>query len=752
MNVSAQTRSGSLSANGGRFVGFTIDGDTRAGFSKIYPASTPYFNDDDWFKAPGYTGAGKSIIDVSDSALLRTRLQAGENISFTKRMAYQPYDIRLYYPTGNPADGVAPQFLVDGVYFRDYFANDSTAFTSANKNGQNPNNWMGGYANTGAKSDIIDVYTHVRTSGTNPVTDSVWFFAGVSTKNVVGERYFDIEVYREPIYHTPAASGAGVNFVSTGTAYGHSRWELNSAGNVTRTGDIIISVAYKSGLAPDIDFRIWLAKSTYDSIQSGRLVPTRFKLNGRWDVADDGLHGYAEITANAAGEIWGSGLGNFTGSASADSTYATPWGTINTGGTWSQSYDQLQFVEIGLNFSRFGMNPFQYVTSFCKSPYASIMVKSRSSTSFSANLDDFVGPVNFSVKEAVPFSVTPEVLTCARTASRLAWNFSARNYYRLIAPNGDTLAKNFDFRDSAAVNRYLTVTKPGNYRVEATNFQGCPTLSAQTIAVNIDTIAPTAQVLLGFDRPYYFLRGGDTAASNSVTPFGRSGGLTFNWTGPDNFSSTQQNPIIDTVKKGNYVLTIHEARNGCIDKDSIYLASSSFTLAVNSMQLTLLNRGGGVLLQWQSPGNGQRYQYIVERSTDGGAFQSIVRMAYTGEANLSYLDENGSKGYNRYRVKATAFRGVVLQSNIVTTTVAQPRAGTWLRPNRGEVIFWQAKNIGAGPVQVYLSNISGQVVGTAHFIAAENGTYHFPLPALLAKQTVLVTAYRNGVLISAVKL
>ena len=318
-------KSGSLNSKGGRFVGFTIDGDTRAGQAKIYPAGTPYFHDDDWFKRAGYTGLGKGVFDDSDSTELQTRLKVNENFSFVKRMSGQPYDIKGYFPTGDPAGPLGYQFWVDGVYFRDYHAVDSTAFTSANKNGQNPNNWLGGVSNVGAKTDIIDVFTHVRTSGIDPKRDSVWFFAGVSTKGVVGERYFDIEVYREPIYFTPAASGIGQRFVSEGTSYGHSKWSLDATGTVTQTGDIIVSVAYKSGVAPEIDFRIWLAKTTYDSIVAKLVTPKTFSLNGRWDLADDGVHGYAEITAPNPADEWGSGLGNYLGSAIQDSTFATPW-------------------------------------------------------------------------------------------------------------------------------------------------------------------------------------------------------------------------------------------------------------------------------------------------------------------------------------------------------------------------------------------------------------------------------------------
>lgn len=694
---------------------------------------------------------GKGIIDVSDSANLRARLQAGENLAFTKRMVGQPYDIRAYFPTGNPANGFAPQFLVDGVYFRDYYANDSSAFTSANKNGQNPNMWMGGYANTGAKSDIIDVYTHVRTSGINPTTDSVWFFAGVSTKNVVGERYFDVEVYREPIYFTPSSNGTGVNFVSLGTDYGHSRWELNSAGNVTRTGDIIISVAYKSGQAPEIDFRIWLAKTTYDSIVAGHLVPTRFKLNGRWDVADDGLHGYAEITADNPSEIWGSGLGNFTGSASADSTYATPWGTINTSGNWSPHYDQLQFVEIGLNFSRFGMNPFQYVTSFCKSPYAGIIVKSRSSTSFSANLDDFVGPVPFTIKDVVPFTVTPDTLTCVKNSARLVWNFSARNYYRLIGPNGDTLARDFDFRDSTVANRYLTVNGPGTYRVEATNFQGCPTMSSQNIVVPIDTIPPTAQVLLGFDSPNFFLRGGDTAASNAMTAFGRSRGLSWYWTGPNGWSSTQQNPVIDTVNTGIYRLRLTEARNGCVDTDSIWLSSGNFVLPLSAMQLRYQLLNSDVRLIWQSPNTQHKHQYFIESSLDGMHFKVVGSIAWNNEAMVTFTDQK-KENTGFYRIRAVSLQGAVSYSNVVFVSRRGNEEFVLLRPNRGGEVRIQPKQGTEGPAQVFIVNASGQVLAQANLVMQTGAIYKLSIPRPFEHQTVFVVVCQRGSVVASEKL
>lgn len=242
----------------------------------------------------------------------------GVNLSFTKRMSVPPYAV---IPYGMTADGKPlARFWVDAIYFRDHAKTDKSAFVTDAKNGQNPNNWLGGPSQVSDKTDIVDAYTHVRTSGLNPFADSVWFFAGVSTQGVSGARYYDIEVYREPISFD-STTGA---FTSLGTDFGHSAWTFDATGKVTATGDIIISVTYNNQGAPEIDFRIWAGKTTFDNIK-----PTNFKFTNKFYGAGDG-YGYAEIIAPSGSTQWGTGLGNYSTTPANDTTYATPWGTINT--------------------------------------------------------------------------------------------------------------------------------------------------------------------------------------------------------------------------------------------------------------------------------------------------------------------------------------------------------------------------------------------------------------------------------------
>jgi hypothetical protein len=50
-----------------------------------------------------------------------------------------------------------------------------------------------------------------------------------------------------------------------------------------------------------------------------------------------------------------------------------------------------------------------------------------------------------------------------------------------------------------------------------------------------------------------------------ITPFGNSQGLTWDWQGPNGFTSCEQSPVINTEWVwGAYNLSLKEERNGCI--------------------------------------------------------------------------------------------------------------------------------------------------------------------------------------------
>src|SRR5690349_15830554 len=121
--------------NGGINAYFGIDGDTRGNFVKYGPL-TGLIPSDDWFSG---NPLGKNVIDTSNASLFLSLLQGGANIGFNKRMS-----VPLY----SKLNGT---LWLDAVYGRDYVCTnplvDSTAFTIAAKNGDDPGNWIGGITN-----------------------------------------------------------------------------------------------------------------------------------------------------------------------------------------------------------------------------------------------------------------------------------------------------------------------------------------------------------------------------------------------------------------------------------------------------------------------------------------------------------------------------------------------------------------------------------------------------------------------------
>src|SRR6478735_7639371 len=249
-------------SNGGQHAFFGIDGDTKSNYLKYISGGRL---NDDWFSfAPGI----KNVIDTANKNFYLTQLQGGANIGFSQRMSaplYSKFSGKLW---------------LDAAYGRDYIVTnplvDSTAFTIACKNGDNPANWVGGVTNFPDKNDLVDVFAHMRRDGIN-VHDSLWLFTGTSTVGVVGSRYFDIELYKKNFSYSGTDPGT---FSSAGTDAGHTQWVFDASGNIIKTGDMILAVNYSPGSAPVVDVRIWVSNATFTTV-----TPSYFKFGPSFDGA-----------------------------------------------------------------------------------------------------------------------------------------------------------------------------------------------------------------------------------------------------------------------------------------------------------------------------------------------------------------------------------------------------------------------------------------------------------------------------------
>ncbi|MFN0176999.1 MAG: HYR domain-containing protein [Saprospiraceae bacterium] len=157
--------------------------------------------------------------------------------------------------------------------------------------------------------------------------------------------------------------------------------------------------------------------------------------------------------------------------------------------------------------------------------------------------------------------------------------------------------------NSSLLNPVVNVA--GNYVFNLTDtLTGCITKS-------------TAVVTANFQTPNVDAAGGGVItcaqATAQLTGASTTPGATFNWTGPNGYSSNQQNPIV--VSAGTYTLTVQNPVNGCTASDAVIVTSNliapiptatvngTLTCAAQSVQLIGTSNTPGVGFAWTGPHN-----------------------------------------------------------------------------------------------------------------------------------------------------
>lgn len=701
--------------NGGLNANFGVDADTKAGYLKYGP-STGTVSSDDWFSSS--TASGNNVIDTSNASYYKSLLQAGNNICFSKGMSVP------YYTTING------KLWLDALYARDYIVTatsvDTTTFSGGKKNGDDPASWSGVASSIPDKTDLIDAFAHMRRNG-NSTTDSLWIFTGVSTMGVVGSRYFDIELYKNRVAYNKTAG----TFNTAGPDAGHVQWQFDASGNITQTGDMIIAVSYTSGV-PTVEVRIWVSKTTYNTV-----TPSLFKFGSSFDGTTS--FGYASILSKTGTTDFGSGITNLSATPATDTTYATPWGShgIISGTQWETQYQSLQFIEIGLNLTRMGIDPelYQLNSGNCQAPFASLFFKSRSSHSFTSNLQDFAGPYDF-LKPASNYTITTPTLSCRNTTGTISVQNNSGNYFTWSTSNGNIT--------STSTNS-IQVNKAGTYTLQASLAQGCPVLRTDVITVATDTFAPVASFYTTSPAVnQLLLHGGDTTASNYSTPFGGSQGLSWNWNGPNSFTSSVQDPVTSSVS-GTYQLIVTETRNGCADTISHDI---SFALLSTNIVLKAEPVNNSIILQWNMKDSKRVTAFDIERSSNGASFEKIgsVTVASTNtNTAFSFTDKDVPTSKNIvYRIKIITAGEPAYFSTIASVTKAAGQscmlAGT--NPATNPRLIVNTKETVISTVVVY--NSAGQTMYTKQMVL-QAGQNNIELPVGGHKDKLhIVSLYINN--------
>ena len=446
---------------------FGVEAELKANFF-----GAPLPANDDWF--PGPNGSGVYIIDTTGAAAIMQGYFAdslARNACFTRPMNYPVYSV------------VNGKLLYDALYVRDHHNYDSTAYIGGNKNGQSAGLWMGGATPVPNKNDLNDILVHIRRDGP-ALSDSLWFFAGVSLHGNTGNRYYDFELYQTDIYFNKADS----KFYNYGPDAGHTSWKFDNLGNVISPGDVIFTAEFSSSSLTLLEARIWIDKTSLS------ITPIPFSWGGLFDGDGSGAKfGYASIIPKTGGSF-------YSGMQCADSTWAGPFGFPDVTNINKVNYESRNFMEVSVNMTKLGLDPYTLLgMSGCNLAFRRFMAKTRSSTSFTSELKDFAGPYLIA-RPLLGTAITDSSLFCGLepdSSTISVENPIATSEYIWTTLDGHIVT-------SPATGPSIIVDMPGTYIVTQTLFGGCSPYSTDTITLVRDSMGckPLAVEDLSFTGTY----------------------------------------------------------------------------------------------------------------------------------------------------------------------------------------------------------------------------------------------------------
>ncbi|WP_242203770.1 SprB repeat-containing protein, partial [Aestuariivivens insulae] len=552
---------------------FGIDGDAYDDVLSYWPDMlAPYVDPapgiDDWLDTPpdGNTATGAGVIDITSPAALDSiaKISAGQNAFTELRMSAPIYT----EPDGN---GV----WIDAAYIRDQFVagnnQDASVFEQAiNKNFDDPRSWTFKTGDVPAKTDIIDVFAHLRRAPDVPqppptLQDNEYAYIAASTADADGSNHLDFEYFRKKVDY----EGGVIVYQDPldGDDCGHTTYHFDLAdGHVLQQGDVLLSVDYKSGgTEAEMTLLVWIDRTelpdntAMTAFNALPLRPFNFVISNDNFTActnsfdsdpNDVNFGYAQIELRDDAPV----AAVHTQLNNTGPTPAPSWGTINSGGNQVNEYPEDTFVEIAVNATLLGFDTRS--TPGCESGLGSVIVKSRSSHSWTSSLKDMGGPFNLGDKPELAVTIeggtacldaTPVTLTADTTPDdpmngsySYAWEKKTGTNPDVWSPVGG---------NSPTYDAPTNVLGDMVYRVSVTRQGGC-TATSNEVTVSITDVTAsdehtdvscnggsdgTVTITFGSGTGPYMVNfngGGFTEETSPKTYTGLSAG-TYNWTVKD---------------------------------------------------------------------------------------------------------------------------------------------------------------------------------------------------------------------------
>ncbi|WP_167614501.1 hypothetical protein, partial [Maribellus sediminis] len=492
---------------------FGVDADVWANFQ--LQGDVDDSNIDDWFGpvdgfTPPYTGSGRGVIAWHES-------EGGPGLATINSWvnAHSFFELRMAEPRWTE---VGDYEWVDAVYARDNISEgslrDSSVFTGTrDKNYDSPYSWNLGIGGTPPKNDIVDVFGYLRRDLN---TEELFAYGAASTISADGTSHTDFEFYR-----SNELSYDGSGLTNSGDEDGHVAWMFDPDGTFNVSGDLIVSIDFnQGGTHPVYTVRVWMQTQNivfdgmpFADFEAFRLyfntlpnVP--FKLSG---IYDDGgkettVYGYAEIEPKS-----GSVDDYMWATVNITDTEAAPWGSLEAKSKVSlDNILQYQLTEICINMTAMGLDiELDPNHSPCVNLLGNLIVKTRSSGTFTSEQKDFVGPLRFGNTVDINVAVTDDEacedgnvsFTATATSETLDFNTQVIDFKwyhngNLLTDGGDTTITTVNGVSTLTINGVsLDMGGVDNIKVVATHQRtGCSDDDFGTLTV-YDTPDLTVQDL-----------------------------------------------------------------------------------------------------------------------------------------------------------------------------------------------------------------------------------------------------------------
>ena len=276
-----------------------------------------------------------------------------------------------------------------------------------------------------------------------------------------------------------------MKFYGYGAQAGHTSWLFDGAGNITRPGDIVFATEFAGNTLTVLEARIWVDRAMLS------ITPDGFNWTGSFDGAAAGSqYGYAGITPNTTGAF-------YTGMTSVANTWAGPFQLVKGDNTLATTYTAMQFMEFSVNLTKLGLDPVTLLGGdVCGMPFRRVLVKSRSSASFTSALKDFVGPFDFFLApRAIAAADLPYQCGTMGISTLQVTNPVSTSVY-----TWSTIGGNFV---GSTTGTSTTVDAPGTYIVTQKLQAGCSDYATDTVLVQFDsTCVILENYLLNFAAKY----------------------------------------------------------------------------------------------------------------------------------------------------------------------------------------------------------------------------------------------------------